>query len=168
MRCGIYEKRPLVCRIYPVEVNPFIQLDPARKACPPEAWTVDRPLMQRDGRPIDQLVRENVLRSRDVDANTTEIKRRMCADLKVNHAALADEGFVLYSPDRAALLGALVRAVEGPLAQAPDQSTDPPFHFISNQPETVASLTMRGAAGSLVRQGDQVPYEYLGFRPARN
>jgi Fe-S-cluster containining protein len=168
MRCGIYETRPLVCRIYPVEVNPFIQLDPARKICPPEAWTVDRPLIQRDGRPVEQRVREDVQKSREADANTTEIKRRMCADLKLNYAALVDEGFVLYSPDRATLLGALVRAVEGPLDQASEQSGGPSFHFISNQPATVASLTMRGAAGSLVHQGDQAPYEYLGFRSAGN
>ena len=24
LRCGIYERRPLVCRIYPAEINPFI------------------------------------------------------------------------------------------------------------------------------------------------
>jgi Fe-S-cluster containining protein len=167
MRCGIYATRPLVCCIYPAEINPFTQLDPARKVCPPEAWTTDRPLIQRDGRIVDQRIRENIRLSRDADANTTEIKRRMCAELKLNHVALADEGFVLYSPDRAALLGALVRAVEGPLAQA-EQSAGAPCHFISNQPETVDSLVIRGAAGSLVRQGDQAPYEYLGFRSAGN
>jgi Fe-S-cluster containining protein len=37
MRCGIYERRPLVCRIYPAEINPFVQLEPQKKACPPEA-----------------------------------------------------------------------------------------------------------------------------------
>ena len=25
MRCAIYEQRPLVCRIYPAEINPFIE-----------------------------------------------------------------------------------------------------------------------------------------------
>ena len=39
MRCRIYEERPFVCRIYPAEINPFIELVPANKGCPPEAWT---------------------------------------------------------------------------------------------------------------------------------
>ncbi|MDB6084618.1 MAG: hypothetical protein JWN43_2499, partial [Gammaproteobacteria bacterium] len=38
MRCAIYERRPLVCRIYPAEINPFVVLEPEKKACPPEAW----------------------------------------------------------------------------------------------------------------------------------
>ncbi len=38
-RCGIYEIRPLVCRIYPAEVNPFVILERDKKACPQEAWT---------------------------------------------------------------------------------------------------------------------------------
>ena len=35
--CTIYEQRPLVCRIYPVEINPHIPLRPDSKDCPPEA-----------------------------------------------------------------------------------------------------------------------------------
>jgi Fe-S-cluster containining protein len=34
MRCGIYEQRPLVCRIYPAEIIPFVELTPMHKACP--------------------------------------------------------------------------------------------------------------------------------------
>ena len=36
--CTIYDQRPLVCRIYPVEINPHIPLRPGSKDCPPEAW----------------------------------------------------------------------------------------------------------------------------------
>ncbi|MEZ1909209.1 YkgJ family cysteine cluster protein, partial [Pseudomonas aeruginosa] len=36
--CTIYDQRPLVCRIYPVEINPHIPLRPDNKDCPPEAW----------------------------------------------------------------------------------------------------------------------------------
>jgi len=49
MLCGRYDERPLVCRIYPAEINPFVPLVPKNKACPPEAWqtaaitTVRRP-----------------------------------------------------------------------------------------------------------------------------
>jgi hypothetical protein len=36
--CRIYERRPLVCRIYPMEINPHIPLNPAAKDCPPQSW----------------------------------------------------------------------------------------------------------------------------------
>ncbi len=47
LKCRIYERRPLVCRIYPAEVNPFIQLNAASKACPPEAWVSGNTLVSR-------------------------------------------------------------------------------------------------------------------------
>jgi Fe-S-cluster containining protein len=160
MRCGIYERRPLVCRIYPAEINPFIQLDPANKACPPEAWTVDHPLIQRDGRVVDDRVREDIQRSRDTDAREVEIKRRLCAALKVNSASLADEGFVVHSPGGAALLTELARAVDHP-----DSGTiETQWRFISNRIETIDSLAMRGAVGSHVRERNNGSFEYLGFR----
>jgi Fe-S-cluster containining protein len=160
MRCGIYERRPLVCRIYPAEINPILQLDPANKACPPEAWTVDQPLIQRDGRVTDDRVREEIHQSRDTDARDVEVKRRLCAALKLNAASLVDEGFVVYSPDGAALLTELARAVGDP-----DSGTiETQWRFISNRAETIASLEMHGAIGSHVHERDNGPFEYLGFR----
>jgi Fe-S-cluster containining protein len=160
MRCGIYERRPLVCRIYPSEINPFIQLNPANKACPPEAWTVDHPLIQRDGRVADERVREDIQQSRETDARDVEIKRRICAALMLNSTALADEGFVVYSPNGAALLTELARAVDDP-----DGGTiETHWRFISNRAETIASLALHGAVGSRVHQRDNGPFEYLGFR----
>ena len=102
-RCGIYQRRPLVCRIYPAEINPLVRLDPANKACPPEAWASDRPLLQREGRVVDAVVRRDIQQSRDTDAVTTEVKRRLCSALHVEYAALVDEGFVVYSPERSVL-----------------------------------------------------------------
>lgn len=40
--CRIYQRRPLVCRIYPAEINPHIMLDTATKDCPPESWNKAR------------------------------------------------------------------------------------------------------------------------------
>ena len=34
MKCKIYERRPLVCRIYPAEMSPLITFDMLRKALP--------------------------------------------------------------------------------------------------------------------------------------
>jgi Fe-S-cluster containining protein len=162
LRCGIYESRPLVCRIYPAEINPFLRLDPANKACPPEAWTADHPLIQRDGRVVDDRVREDIQQSRDTDARDVDIKRRLCAALQLNSTSVADEGFVVYSPNGAALLTELARAVDDP-----DSGTiETQWRFISNRTETIASLAMRGAVGSHVRERDNGSFEYLGFRPS--
>jgi Fe-S-cluster containining protein len=160
MRCGIYERRPLVCRIYPVEVNPFARLEPAMKACPPEAWSSDRPLLQRDGRALDELVRRNIQQWRDTDVHDVEIKRRLCAALDLNCAAVADEGFVVYSPDKAAFLAALTRAAH-PDDRAIDHGR---WHFVSHRPGTIDSLEASGAIVSPVRRGEQMPYEYIGFQ----
>jgi Fe-S-cluster containining protein len=161
MRCGIYEHRPLVCRIYPAEINPFLQLDPAMKACPPEAWTVDHPLMQRDGRVQDDRLAENIQQARDTDAGNVQVKRRLCAALKLNSAALANEGFVVYSPDCAVLLTELVRAVEQP----DGETVETQWRFISNRAETIDSLAVLGAVGSHICERDTTLYEYLGFQP---
>lgn len=157
-RCGIYERRPLVCRIYPAEINPFVQLDPAGKLCPPEAWASDRPLLQRDGRVVDAVVRQDIQVSRDTDAQNTDIKRRLCAALQIDCAALVDEGFVLYSPDRAVLLSALVRAIDGH-----DPQPEASWRFVSNQSGTIDALTQRGALGAVVGAGVNASFEYLGF-----
>jgi Fe-S-cluster containining protein len=159
MRCGIYDRRPLVCRIYPAEINPFVQLDPARKACPPEAWAGEQPLLLRDGRVMDIRLRENIQQSRDADRRDVEIKRRLCGALKLNSAALADEGFVVYSPDHAVLLAELARAIEEPDSAADEAQ----WHFISNRAATIDSLAMRGARALAAASGDQSHYEYLGF-----
>jgi Fe-S-cluster containining protein len=169
-RCGIYHRRPLVCRIYPAEINPFVQLDPANKACPPEAWAADRPLLQRRGRLMDAALRRDIQESRDTDARTVEVKRRLCAALHLGCAALADEGFVVYSPERPVLLAALDRAADDPdIADSgvtdPDAETaDASWRFVSNRPETIESLSGRGAVGSLMGAGIYPSFEYLGFR----
>ncbi|MEA3197621.1 MAG: hypothetical protein QOF32_1673, partial [Gammaproteobacteria bacterium] len=160
MRCGIYERRPLVCRIYPVEVNPFAQLEPAKKACPPEAWTADRPLLQRDGRALDELVRRNIQRWRDTDVHDVEIKARLCAALDLNCAAVADEGFVVHSPDGAAFLAALTQAVH-PNDSATDHGD---WRFVSHRSETIDSLEAGGAVVLPAREGERMPYEYIGFQ----
>ena len=95
--CGIYDRRPLVCRIYPAEINPFIQLDPARKACPPEAWDTSEVFSFQD----------LVERSRQTDQYDTPQKDLLCRLTRIDIAALHGEGFVKHSLDPAVLLQAL-------------------------------------------------------------
>jgi hypothetical protein len=151
-----------VCRIYPAEINPFIELQPAHKACPPEAWTTDRPLLQRSGRLMDAGIRQLIQESRGTDVREVQAKQRMCAMLRLDSAAMAGEGFVVYSRHRGEMLAALTR----PGGDAEPTAPPSAWRFISNQAATVAALVSLGAVGTLVGTADVLPFEYLGFKPA--
>ncbi len=168
LRCGIYQRRPLVCKVYPAEINPFVQLEPRNKACPPEAWGARHPLLQRNGVVTDDAVRRDIQLSRDTDEMDAPMKRRLCEALNMRDAALAAEGFVVYSPSIAALQDALAQAMAATSA-APDRD---PWRFLSNQSGTVESLL---AGGAIAAQGGglgfadgtvALPGEYIGFKSA--
>jgi Fe-S-cluster containining protein len=160
-RCTIYDRRPLVCRVYPFEINPFVALDAARKSCPPEAWSGERPLAQQRSRLLDRRVADDVELSRRTDERDAPTKARLCAALGYQWAALANEGFAVYSPPVAVLLAALARADDG--ATQPAQAH---WRFVSNQRATVAAISAIGAVGSLASDADAAPFDYLGFRAA--
>jgi Fe-S-cluster containining protein len=160
--CGIYERRPLVCRIYPAEINPFVKLDPAKKGCPPEAWHTEHPLLQRDGRLVDDVVRRNIEKSRETDARDTVVTRRLCAALHLDCAALADEGFVVYSPQRGLLAAALSQAIADGGAVPAAES----WRIVSNRTDTRNSLAARGAVSVGTRALRYPAYEYIGFLAA--
>lgn len=102
LRCRIYERRPLVCRIYPAEISPFIQLNTASKACPPEAWLSGNALLSD----VQLLVEK----SRQTDRDDVPQKSLLCTYLDIDVAAVAGEGFVTYEPGRVTLLDALRKA----------------------------------------------------------
>lgn len=169
MRCGIYEERPLVCRIYPAEINPFIELTPANKGCPPEAWTPGLPPLMRAGKLVDASTVALIEQSRAADTHDVPIKQRLCAALGVDAAALSNEGFAVYSPTREDLVAALERACEeaggadnGAAADAPM----PEWRFVSNRQATVDTLVSVGALGACVSADTAMAFEYLGFFPA--
>ncbi len=159
MRCGIYEQRPLVCRIYPAEINPFIELTPMRKACPPEAWTPGLPPLLRAGKPVGAGILPLIQKSRDADANDVPIKQQVCALLGIDRAAVWNEGFAVYSPDRVDLLSALRHASSDPILP----TRTPMWSFISNRRIIVDTLASVGALGSLVHANSTEGIEYLGF-----
>ena len=163
MRCGIYERRPLVCRIYPAKINPFVELKVENKACPPEAWGGELPLLLRDGRVVSDVIRQDIQRSRDIDALDVNVKRRLCAALHVADAAVTREGFIVYSPSVPVLRDAIALAVDGADAVPPDTS----WRFVSDQPETVERLASAGAEAVLARDlGAAAPqYVSVGGRP---
>jgi Fe-S-cluster containining protein len=105
-RCGIYGERPLVCRIYPAEINPFIELQPAHKLCPPDAWTKPQPLLQQ-GRIVDAQIGSDIGKSRASDEREAPLKARVCAALGIDIAEFSTLGFAVHHPDPQALLEAL-------------------------------------------------------------
>ena len=162
MRCGNYSNRPLVCRIYPAEISPVVQLNIAEKACPPDAWTGDRPSLLRGGSIVDADLLALIQESRDTDVRDIGTKEKLCAALELDAVALTGEGFVIHSPDRADLLVQLLKLqAEGSSLSAP---TD--WRIVSDQEATRADLSTKGAASALASTGQLESFEYLGFLPS--
>jgi hypothetical protein len=159
MRCGIYEQRPLVCRIYPAEINPFIELVPMHKACPPDAWTPGLPSLLRAGKLVDAGMLALIQQSRDADANDLPVKQQVCALLGIDQAAVSNEGFVAHSPDRFDLLAALHQASD----ERSIATLSPTWRLASNRRTTVDALVSVGAVACLVDANSTADFEYLGF-----
>jgi Fe-S-cluster containining protein len=139
-KCRIYERRPLVCRIYPAEISPFIQLNTKAKACPPESWLSDNILLS-DGAVVDPNLQSLIEMSRRTDYREALQKGSLCRDLNIDVAAIKDEGFVAHEPNREALLNALRRVrTAGPWML----SCDRPWRLYSSAPQTLKSLQADG------------------------
>jgi len=155
--CRIYERRPLVCRIYPAEVSPFIQLDINRKACPPEAWAGGATLMSH-GRIVDTDMQRLVEKSRQIDQEDAPKKARLCRYLSIDVAALAGEGFVSYDFDRKTLLDALRSVQRAELESVPQ---DRGWRLYSPSLSGCESLRAKGVDVAAKRPAD--PYSFISF-----
>jgi Fe-S-cluster containining protein len=162
MRCGNYEQRPRVCRIYPAEINPFVNLTPLEKACPPEAWSPDKPLLMGDLRLVDSHTQDLIEQTRAADIADVECKAALCTALEIDSAALANEGFVIYSPARENMLAALRQAQAASFAG--ERATQ--WTLVSNRITTVDTLKSVGAVGALAATSNASAFEYLGFFPS--
>lgn len=103
--CGIYEERPLVCRIYPMEINPFIALREDNKICPPESWGQGE-ILCSDGvanPPLQALINQ----SRQADISDATTKVAICTALGMDVASWKGDGFAIHFPQREALLAAI-------------------------------------------------------------
>ncbi|MFM0736362.1 YkgJ family cysteine cluster protein [Paraburkholderia xenovorans] len=160
MLCSIYEDRPLVCRIYPAEINPFVSLAPENKGCPPQAWQTAP--FQRGGILVDATTHQLIQQSRLMNQSEASLRMQICDDLGIDQAALANEGFVIHSPDSQALLAALERCRLSPAAD--NESAQ--WTFVSNRSETIETLASVGAVGHSDRSAANDTCGYLGFFPA--
>jgi Fe-S-cluster containining protein len=148
-RCGIYTERPLVCRIYPAEINPFIELRPDHKLCPPQAWTMPQPLLRR-GRIVDAQIVADVAKSRASDEREAPLKARVCTALGIDIAEFSTLGFVVHHPEPQALLDAL-RSVSGAAGANTDvdavvaEEVVPAWRFSTAREDLVEALVSIGA-----------------------
>jgi Fe-S-cluster containining protein len=159
-RCGIYERRPLVCRIYPVETNPFIRLETAMKGCPPEAWSAEHPLLQRDGRVVSELIRDDVLRWRGANVADVKMKLKLCAALNIADASVAQEGFLIHSPPIVELLNALSDDRE----EGEGGADGAQWRLLSDRDDTLDKLAKEGADFSHPRDVSALDFEYIGLK----
>lgn len=155
--CRIYERRPLVCRIYPMEINPHIPLNPLAKECPPESWE-QGPQLILGGALVDRELAELIDRSRQADRDDIHTKEAICALLGIRTTALKGDGFTAYLPD----MNALARAIDQVQAAPPAASNQPwRFHLSGND---IAGQVQ--AAGALVVSEAALDYAFISLRAA--
>lgn len=155
--CRIYERRPLVCRIYPMEINPHIPLNPAIKECPPESWEQGPDLIV-GGQLADQELAGLIQRSRQADRDDIQTKEAVCGLLGIRSTALKGDGFTAYLPDMNAF-ATVIHQVE----QAPQtgSGTDWQFHVSGDD---IAEHVQE--AGAKVTTGTPPDYTFISLRPA--
>ena len=109
--CQVYEVRPLVCRIYPMEINPFIKMIPENKDCPPVAWEEGEVLVS--DRVLEPVMSRNIASSRAADRSDAYAKVAICEALGITVAAWKADGFAIHAPAKETLLDAIasVRAL---------------------------------------------------------
>lgn len=156
--CRIYERRPLVCRIYPMEINPHIPLRPTAKDCPPESWTQGEPLIA-GGRLVDHTLMALIEQSRQADRDDIARKQAICMALGFNVTALKGNGFVAYLPDMATFAEAVERFGSGPLPAVND--TGWRFRVAGE----LAAQTLQ-QAGAHLETGESMSYMFIPLQSA--
>ncbi|NWC67176.1 YkgJ family cysteine cluster protein [Pseudomonas sp. P7758] len=154
-RCRIYERRPLVCRIYPMEINPHIPLNPGAKDCPPESWE-QGPALIVGGELMDKELAELIRRSRQADRDDIQAKEAVCGLLGIRTTALKGDGFTAYLPD----MGLFAQAIE--LAtQEVVQANEWVFHVSGMD---IAEQLLD--AGARIATGVPANYAFISLRAA--
>jgi Fe-S-cluster containining protein len=155
--CRIYERRPLVCRIYPMEINPHIPLNPAIKECPPESWEKGPDLII-GGELVDQELAGLIQRSRQADRDDIRTKEAICALLGIRTTALKGDGFTAYLPDMAAFASVVDQVTRQPSAVS---GSEWQFHVSGGD---IAGQIL--ASGAQVATEVPVNYAFISLRAA--
>ncbi|AWY42857.1 YkgJ family cysteine cluster protein [Pseudomonas putida] len=155
-RCRIYDRRPLVCRIYPMEINPHIPLNTAVKECPPESWETG-PQLIVGGELVDRELAQLIQQSRQADRDEILMKDAICALLGIRTTALKGDGFTAYLPD----MNEFAKIIDELHGQTlPEWSSEWQFHLSSEE-----------VAGQVLATGAQVAvdapnYAFISLRAA--
>lgn len=160
LRCGIYESRPHVCRIYPAEANPFRALSPADKRCPPEAWRSPNPFI-RANKVVDAQALLHITLLRHEDQLDVAFKAWACEELAIRSASLSNEGYVVHRPSSDRLLSVLEQNMP-PETDEPSMSN---WQLVTNQASTLDALLLVGAKSLYAIPSAEGMPLYLGFRP---
>ena len=153
--CRIYERRPLVCRIYPMEINPHIPLNPAIKECPSESWEKGPELIV-GGELVDRELSELIQRSRQADRDDIQAKVAICASLGIRTTALKGDGFTAYLPDMSKFAKIIDDLAGQPLPQWDNEWL---FHVSGGD---IAGQLL--AAGAQVATDVPVNYAFISLR----
>ncbi len=160
MRCGQYAVRPRVCRIYPLMARPFETLEPAKRLCPPEAWSADLPVLMINGEATDPQSAQTLADHRHAMIADVPRLRALCSLLGWSRAGFANEGFAVMTLDPARLAKALRCAGENRAAMSGMRN----WTYVTNRQSTLAMLQAADCDAQLVSQDDG----YLGsFPPER-
>ncbi|EPH3308027.1 MULTISPECIES: YkgJ family cysteine cluster protein [Gammaproteobacteria] len=155
-RCRIYERRPGTCRTYPAEVNPFIELAPKQRRCPPEAWQHGGEPLIREGAYVNPELIALIRSKLTQPILNAPILEELCRKLGVGVAAMANEGYAAHSPTIADLLMALASEKVPP-------SSESDWTFISNNAETVEAIISCGARCICEPNFDSAGFTYLSL-----
>lgn len=142
--CRIYERRPAACHIYPAEPNPFLELNPDRQRCPPEAWQAGGTPFMRNKAYLDGELRSFIETKHRRAIEDVPVHQALCGALRLQAAALINEGYVAHKPETTVLLAALRAARERPSLPIKN------WEFISNRADTVDTLHSLSARAALV------------------
>jgi Fe-S-cluster containining protein len=155
MRCGNYDARPRVCRIYPAEISPNVALAPANKACPPEAWSDNQPILMREGAPADRDLAALIEGHRSATMADVKAKSHACLALGITMAAFTNEGYAVHSPEPARLVDVLT-ANRSQVAAIDEHRQ---WSFLTNRHTTLSML--QGVEAQSAKTGSGAGY--IGF-----
>jgi Fe-S-cluster containining protein len=163
-RCGAYERRPLVCQIYPAEINPHVRFDTAKKACPTAAWAAHHPLLFTDRKLVGAELQTKVDQWRAAETQDLIVKRQLCSALQISDAAVAQEGFLVFTPPRDVLLRTLDAAIRGWYEVSEEMSSATPWRFVTDRADTAESLARKRAVVMATGSTAAMPCQYIGFK----
>ncbi len=151
-RCGIYDQRPMTCRVYPFELNPSIALNPSNKLCPTEAWDLSRSVPNVQSKTSLQISIIDTQTQNVIDAihqtniNEVKLKEYLCVALGIQTCSLSNDGYLFHIVAQQKLLESLESLTKLNDTQRHSRSEPiPSWLILSKSEETRQNLSEIGA-----------------------